>query len=179
MLVLGGRSSLGNNEIGSLQDIDQLDLYKSITKWSHVCHEARRIPEYVAMAFRHALSGRPGPVYLELPQDILMSRVEKSKARFPENYRAKINRGAVPCHPLRVAEEIRDFGGQDARYVIDGGFTSVWSMGVLPDGRRMGVYVIPIDRARNRKHRRWRYEIRGRIEWRGVIEDSTATTSSR
>ena len=38
MLVLGGRSSLADNEIGSLQDIDQMDLYESITKWSRVCY---------------------------------------------------------------------------------------------------------------------------------------------
>jgi acetolactate synthase-1/2/3 large subunit len=88
MLVLGGRSSLGDNEIGSLQDIDQMDLYESITKWSRVCYETDRIGEYVAMAFRHALSGRPAPVYLEVPQDILRNRVQKSEARFPENYRA-------------------------------------------------------------------------------------------
>jgi len=41
--------------------------------------------------------------------------------------RAKINLDAVPCHPLRVAEELRDFGGKEACYVIDGGFTSLWS----------------------------------------------------
>jgi thiamine pyrophosphate-dependent acetolactate synthase large subunit-like protein len=55
-----------------------MDLYESITKWSRVCYETERIGEYVAMAFRHALSGRPAPVYLEIPQDILMGRVKKS-----------------------------------------------------------------------------------------------------
>jgi len=98
MLVLGGRSSLADNEIGSLQDIDQMDLYESITKWSRACYETERIPEYVALAFRHALSGRPAPVYLEVPQDILMGRVSKSKARFPENYRSVDRpRGSKKC----------------------------------------------------------------------------------
>jgi len=98
MLVLGGRSSVEDNEIGSLQDIDQMDLYESITKWSRVCYETERIPEYVALAFRYALSGRPGPVYLELPQDVLMGRVEKSQARFPDNYRAIDRpRGSKEC----------------------------------------------------------------------------------
>jgi acetolactate synthase-1/2/3 large subunit len=53
----------------------------------------------------------------------------------------------VPCHPLRVAQELRDFGGRDACYVIDGGFTSVWSMGVLPaerPGDVMGVTSGPM-----------------------------------
>jgi acetolactate synthase-1/2/3 large subunit len=98
MLILGGRSSVEDNEIGSLQDIDQMDLYESITKWSRVCYETERIPEYVALAFRYALSGRPAPVYLELPQDILMGRVEKSQARFPDNYRAIDRpRGSKEC----------------------------------------------------------------------------------
>ena len=45
MLILGGRSSLEDNEIGSLQDINQMDLYESIAKWSRVCYETERIPE--------------------------------------------------------------------------------------------------------------------------------------
>jgi acetolactate synthase-1/2/3 large subunit len=67
LLVLGGRSALAENDTGSLQDIDQIALMKPITKWARICHHTHRIPEYVAMAYRHALGGRPGPVYLEIP----------------------------------------------------------------------------------------------------------------
>ena len=80
MLVLGGRSALFENDIGALQDLDQMSLMLPITKWAAKCHEAKRIPEYISMAYRHALSGRPGPAYLELPFDVLSQEVEESDA---------------------------------------------------------------------------------------------------
>ena len=39
------------------------------------------------MAYRQALGGRPGPVYLEIPMDILYAKIEESDAPFPTNYR--------------------------------------------------------------------------------------------
>jgi len=88
MLVLGGHADVKELDIGALQDINQMDLFESITKWSRVCYETKRIPEYVAMAFRQALSGQPGPVYLEIPQDVLFKKVRKSKVAFPSDYRS-------------------------------------------------------------------------------------------
>jgi acetolactate synthase-1/2/3 large subunit len=58
-------------EQGALQEFDQLSLMKPITKWAAVCPSTARIPEYVAIAFRHALAPPRGPVYLELPMDVL------------------------------------------------------------------------------------------------------------
>jgi len=88
MLVLGGHADIRELDIGSLQDINQIDLFTSITKWARVCHDTKRVPEYVAMAFRQALSGKPGPVYLELPQDILYAKANRSSITFPSNYRS-------------------------------------------------------------------------------------------
>jgi DNA invertase Pin-like site-specific DNA recombinase len=47
--------------------------------------------------------------------------------------------------------------------------------GTTPDGRRMGIYVTPIDTDRNQKRRRWAYEIRGRVEAGGVLRESEVT----
>ena len=105
MLVLGGRSDIRTNDIGSLQDIDQMNLYESITTWSRVCYNTERIPEYVAMACRQALSGRLGPVYLELPQDVLYAKVPKSKVSFPARYRTT-SRPRADRQSLRKAAEI-------------------------------------------------------------------------
>ncbi|MFQ5657526.1 MAG: thiamine pyrophosphate-binding protein [Candidatus Methylomirabilales bacterium] len=56
---------------GAFQDLDQLALVRPITKWAQVVNDPRRIPEAIATAFREALSGRPGPVHLTIPIDIL------------------------------------------------------------------------------------------------------------
>ena len=73
LVVLGGARPLAQAEWGALQEFDQLSLMKPITKWAAVCPEADRIPEYVAIAFRQALAAPRGPVYLELPADILFA----------------------------------------------------------------------------------------------------------
>jgi hypothetical protein len=51
--------------------------------------------------------------------------------------------------------------------------------GTTPDGRRMGIYVTPTDTERTQKHRRWSYEIRGRVQGGGVLKGSAVTSSSR
>jgi acetolactate synthase-1/2/3 large subunit len=73
LVVLGGARPLAQSEWGALQEFDQLSLMKPITKWAAVCPSTERIPEYVSIAFRHALAAPRGPVYLELPADILFA----------------------------------------------------------------------------------------------------------
>lgn len=90
LIEFGGRAPLSEFEIGTLQDMDQVRLMESITKWAKTVYEARRIPEYVSIAFRKAKSSTPGPVYLECPIDVLLlQRVEESAVVFPENYCAE------------------------------------------------------------------------------------------
>lgn len=56
---------------GAFQELDQLSLVRPITKWAAVVTDPRQIPEHVATAFREAVSGRPGPVHLTIPIDVL------------------------------------------------------------------------------------------------------------
>ncbi|MCA9003587.1 MAG: acetolactate synthase, partial [Planctomycetes bacterium] len=72
MLVIGGQGPFANRGRGSLQEMDHVALMRPITKWADACFETERIPEYLELAIRHAVSGIPGPVFLELPMDILM-----------------------------------------------------------------------------------------------------------
>jgi acetolactate synthase-1/2/3 large subunit len=80
LVVLGGARPLAQSERGALQEFDQLSLMKPITKWAAVCPTTSRIPEYVAVAFRHALAPPCGPAYLELPADILFEEGEPDPA---------------------------------------------------------------------------------------------------
>jgi len=99
MVLLGGRSPLLDDELLPLQGgIDQVALMRPITKWARSVVHTARIPEYVAMAFRQAVSGRPGPVFLELPIDVLFARAEEESVVFPQNYRPK-----SPAGPSREA----------------------------------------------------------------------------
>ncbi|HZP44178.1 MAG TPA: thiamine pyrophosphate-binding protein [Candidatus Binataceae bacterium] len=94
MILIGGRSPLLDDELLPLQGgIDQVALMRPITKWAHSVTHVERIPEFVAMAFRQATSGRPGPVFLEIPIDVLFARAEEEKVPFPQNYRPKAPAG--------------------------------------------------------------------------------------
>lgn len=83
ILVIGGQGPFNNMRRGSLQEMDHVSLMKPITKWADACYDTRRIPEYIEMGIRHAVSGNPGPAFLEIPMDILSAEVELDAVRFP------------------------------------------------------------------------------------------------
>ena len=60
----------------AFQEVDYRRMYGSMVKWVAQIDRAARIPEYVAHAWRTALSGRPGPVVLALPEDMLTTQAD-------------------------------------------------------------------------------------------------------
>ena len=71
ILVIGGAAPLSLWDRGALQEMNQIDLLRPITKWARTVHETSRLAEYTAAAFRQMLSGKPGPTFLEMPMDVL------------------------------------------------------------------------------------------------------------
>lgn len=86
LVCIGGAGPKQLSDMGSLQDMDHVSLMRSITKWSVQVPETRRIVEYIDSAFRVAQAGVPGPVFLEMPLDLLMNFAEEEppSARAPE-----------------------------------------------------------------------------------------------
>ncbi|MGA2932939.1 MAG: thiamine pyrophosphate-binding protein, partial [Acidimicrobiales bacterium] len=74
------------------QYVPQLELFSPVTKFAAAVPEARRVPEYLREAFRHALGGRPGPVYLEFPPELLREEVDDdvNPVLAPAAYRAVV-----------------------------------------------------------------------------------------
>ena len=107
MLVFGGQGPRSLADMGSLQDMNHVDLMKPITKWSHSVPESRRLAEYVSMAFRIATTGVPGPVFLEMPVDFLFDTVDESRIEFPTGYRTPAGIGGDPVYVERAVELLR------------------------------------------------------------------------
>ena len=84
ILVIGGQGPFNNLRRGSLQEMDHVGVMKPITKWADACYDTRRIPDYIELAIRHAVSGNPGPAFLEIPMDVLSAEVELEQVRFPK-----------------------------------------------------------------------------------------------
>lgn len=85
LVVLCGKHPIKEDLRGALQEMNQIDMVKPITKWAATCYETKRIPEYLSMAFRYATMGRPGPVFLELPPDILNISIPEEEAPLPKH----------------------------------------------------------------------------------------------
>jgi len=75
---------------GAFQNMDLLGMYKPVTKWSAGVRQWRRLPELVRQAYRVATSGRPGPVYLEIPEDVMRGTGDPESVALwpPSRYRA-------------------------------------------------------------------------------------------
>jgi thiamine pyrophosphate-dependent acetolactate synthase large subunit-like protein len=83
VIVLGGRRPLSMKGMGSFQELDAVPMYESITKWSATVEATSSIPAFLERAFKVAISGRPGPVYLDLPEDVLTGLAIRSDVVVP------------------------------------------------------------------------------------------------
>ena len=99
LVVLCGRHPLRDDLTGALQEMNQMDMVKPVTKWCATCYDIKRIPEYLSIAFRQATMGRPGPVFLELPPDILFVATDEKSVTMPVR---KIHKTTVQPDPSEL-----------------------------------------------------------------------------
>ena len=71
MIVFVGQVERGMREREAFQELDYKAVFGTMAKWAVEIDDAARIPEIIARAFRVALQGRPGPVVIALPEDVL------------------------------------------------------------------------------------------------------------
>src|SRR3989475_12293171 len=84
--------------------MEQVDLFTRITKWSDRIPSPDRVPTYLAKAFRTMLTGRPGPVFLEVPWDVLSNGVDESEYPLPVSYRTRARQPGDPAYVERAAQ---------------------------------------------------------------------------
>jgi acetolactate synthase-1/2/3 large subunit len=76
LVVLGSSSSLATEGMGAFQEAPQIDMLRPITKWAFRLPSADRAAWALNRAFSIASNGKPGPVYLDVPFDVGVSRTE-------------------------------------------------------------------------------------------------------
>jgi acetolactate synthase-1/2/3 large subunit len=102
LLLIGGAAPLGLRGLGALQEMEQVALLRPITKGAFTVAETRQIPEVLTTAIRTALSGRPGPVFVEIPVDLLLASVEDRLAPIPQRYVHRLQALADPDAIVRL-----------------------------------------------------------------------------
>ena len=99
MILIGGASPVYQNGMGGFQEERQVELAAPYCKYAHAVEHVHRIPYYVNQAIRHSLYGRPGPVYLDFPDDIISAECDEDEvieaATVPEPPRTQADPDAV------------------------------------------------------------------------------------
>ena len=97
MILFIGDVDRGTKDREAFQEIDFPAMFGPIAKWAAKIDDARRIPEYVARAYATAMSGRPGPVVLALPEDMLLDAVVAVDRPF-------VSRVPQPVDPIAMVQ---------------------------------------------------------------------------
>jgi acetolactate synthase-1/2/3 large subunit len=114
MVLFIGDVDRGTKDREAFQEIDFPAMFGPVVKWAAKIDDAARIPEYVARAWSIAMSGRPGPVVLALPEDMLLDEVVAID-------RPRIDRPAQPAAGDAVAAALDLFAKAEAPVAIIGG----------------------------------------------------------
>jgi len=149
VIVFGGRRPVHEEGIGYFQELDAVPIFQSVTKWAAKVERAADIAMTVTRAFEVACSGRPGPVYLDLPEDVLLDHAVVDNLEAP-NIEAPLKadtKTVAVCarelseaeHPLLIiGEGIRwSFSETDLRHLVEQTsvpfITTPMARGFLPD----------------------------------------------
>ena len=81
MILFLGLPAADTEDREAFQEIETKSVLGTFVKWCAVIRDIKRIPEYVSRAYHTALSGRPGPVVLGLPEDMLSSMADVADAQ--------------------------------------------------------------------------------------------------
>ena len=94
MVTLGGAGPIEDYGRDAFQELDQVSIFKTISKAVMRPTDPARYPEHISTAFRIATEGRPGPVYVDCAEDVLYGEVEEEKVGTPSRAAQRSRSGA-------------------------------------------------------------------------------------
>lgn len=146
VVAFGGSSSLSEVGTGSFQEFDQVAAMRPLVKWADRVLEARRVPELIDKAFTIAMSGKPGPVYLDFPGDLLYRSLDPATVAWPQ--RAGALTRPRPAADPQAVEQVARLLQAAQRPVLVTGSGVIWSaaseaMQAFVDATGIPFYTTP------------------------------------
>ena len=120
VVAIGGSSPFKAYGRQVFQEIDQLGMMKPCTKWAERVYSLVRIPEMVNVAFQKAMAGKPGPVYLDFPGDILYEKIDESEIDWSISGRS-IPRARPHAAPELISDTVEALSKAKKPVIITGG----------------------------------------------------------
>jgi 2-hydroxyacyl-CoA lyase 1 len=158
LLVMGGRSPIQTQGIGYFQELDAVPIYEPVTKWATVVRTTSALLDTVLQAYEVACQDRPGPVYLDLPLDVLSGSAAitgKAAPVLENRLGASANELEKVVEMVRAAERPLLVLGDGARWSYDraslerlvDGFgipfiTTPLGRGLLPDSHPLCQHAV-------------------------------------
>jgi acetolactate synthase-1/2/3 large subunit/sulfoacetaldehyde acetyltransferase len=118
VVAIAGGSPRGVEGRDAFQELDLVGLFRPVTKLSIRVPRPDRIPDVLRLAFRTAMTGRKGPVFVDIPRDVLNDQVVAVDAIAPEGYRPT---HAMPPHPQAVRHAARLIARAERPLLLVGG----------------------------------------------------------
>ncbi|WP_322103833.1 thiamine pyrophosphate-binding protein [Paraburkholderia sp. J41] len=118
MILLIGQVAREQMDREAFQEIDYRRMFGQMAKWVAQIDDARRVPEYLSHAFHVAMSGRPGPVVLALPEDMLSGAIPAAEAQAVPPAAQRVQASPSAAQMARVRERL---AAAKAPFVIAGG----------------------------------------------------------
>jgi acetolactate synthase-1/2/3 large subunit/sulfoacetaldehyde acetyltransferase len=118
VVVIVGGIALDHYQKDAFQEYDLVSMFRPVTKQAIQINKSARIPELLRGALRAAMSGRPGPVFVEIPRDVLSGKLPAAAPLSPGSYRVT---HVQPPHPDAVREAARRLRQAERPLLLVGG----------------------------------------------------------
>ena len=146
VVAIGGSSPISQFGRQVFQEIDQMAIMRGVVKYADRIHNLKRIPQQVNFAFQKAMSGKPGPVYLDFPGDILYQKIDEDQVDW-----SFAGRPLLDARPLGNPEQVAkliDALAKAKQPIIVSGSGVIWSqawpeMHALVDKIGIPFYTTP------------------------------------
>lgn len=125
VVAIGGSAPIGQFGRQVFQEIDQVEIMRGCVKWADRVYNLKRIPQMVNTAFQKAMGGKPGPVYLDFPGDILYAKIEESEVDWSMSGRPLLN--ARPLGEPERIEALVDALAKAKKPILLSGSGVIWS----------------------------------------------------
>ena len=108
MILLGGASNSFQEGMGAFQEAPQVELARIYSKYAARPDSPTRIPFYCEQAVRTSITGRPGAVYLDFPDDFLTAKIDESEIAIPDRCPEPPRPAADPAEIRRAIDVLRN-----------------------------------------------------------------------
>jgi thiamine pyrophosphate-dependent acetolactate synthase large subunit-like protein len=125
VVAIGGSSPIQQFGRQVFQEIDQVAIMRGCVKWADRVYNLKRIPEQVNNAFQHAMSGKPGPTYLDFPGDVLYAKIDENEVDWSMSGRPILN--ARPLGDPAQVDALIQALAHAKKPVIISGSGVIWS----------------------------------------------------